>query len=90
MPSYSTLRASGLAVHAAANQHAFLCVRIAQTEVHLFCAAAARYAFWPRTEPCPCFLQVSPVIFNFWFAAGIVISSLVPLVKHPLVSFLAV
>ena len=31
-------------------------------------------------------LQVSPVIFNFWFAAGIVISSLVLLVKYPLVS----
>ena len=35
-------------------------------------------------------LQVSPVIFNFWFAAGIVISSLVLLVKYPLVSRAAV
>lgn len=28
--------------------------------------------------------QVSPVIFNFWFAAGIVVSSLLLLIKYPL------
>lgn len=31
-------------------------------------------------------LQVSPIIFNFWFAVGIVISGLMPLVRYPLVS----
>ncbi len=38
------------------------------------------------TQSDSAYLQVSPVIFNFWFAAGIVISSLVLLVKYPLVS----
>ena len=42
------------------------------------------------TQSDTAYLQVSPVIFNFWFAAGIVISSLVLLVKYPLVSLAAV
>ena len=42
------------------------------------------------TQSDSAYLQVSPVIFNFWFAAGIVISSLVLLVKYPLVSLAAV